>query len=96
MPASTNNMRDTVLSAAKRLAIRESRVSISPAEVAETEPLNGPILHMTSLGLLGVLISLEDEIGVELPDDLFVGRMVETIADLADVILAVCPGQDRS
>ncbi|HEX6872094.1 MAG TPA: acyl carrier protein [Micromonosporaceae bacterium] len=78
-----------VLDAVRRIVVRESRLSIDPATVAEDEPLDGPLLRVTSLGLLGMLIRLEDELAITLPDDLFAGRVVRTVADLAAVIEAV-------
>jgi acyl carrier protein len=77
-----------ILSTVKRIVVRESRLSIDPEKIADDEPLNGPTLRVTSLGLLGMLISLEDEIGTELPDDLFIGREFRTVADLAAVIMS--------
>jgi acyl carrier protein len=77
-----------VLSAVRRMVVRESRLSISPQTVALEEPLNGGLLRLTSLGLLGMLIRLEDELGVTLPDDLFAGGGIYTVGDLAHVIAA--------
>jgi acyl carrier protein len=72
--------------AVKRVAIAESRLSVQPADVADDELLNGPLLSVNSFGLLGMLMRLEDETGVTLPDDLFVGRSFTTIADLVEVV----------
>jgi acyl carrier protein len=78
--------RDAVGLAVKRLVVRESRLLIDPATVADDELLNGSLLHVTSLGFLGMLVQLEDELGVVLPDDLFVGRTFNTVGDMIDVI----------
>jgi acyl carrier protein len=72
--------------AVKRVAIAESRLSIDPSRVPDDEPLSGPLLRVSSLGFLGMLMRLEDECGVRLPDDMFVGRSFRTVADLADVV----------
>ena len=53
---------------------------------SEDELLNGPLLHVTSVGFLGMLVQLEDELGVTLPDDLFAGRTFNTVGDLIDVV----------
>jgi acyl carrier protein len=77
---------DAVAAAVKRLVVRESRLSIDPQAVSEDELLNGPLLHVTSVGFLGMLVQLEDELGVTLPDDLFAGRTFNTVGDLVDVV----------
>ncbi len=83
--------RATVTDAVKRLLITESRLSIAPAQVADDEPLAGPVLSVNSLGFVGVLIALEDELGLTLPDDLFVGRTFGTVADVVDVVMGSVP-----
>jgi acyl carrier protein len=77
---------DAVAAAVKRLVVRESRLSIDPQTVSTEELLNGPLLHVTSVGFLGMLVQLEDELGVTLPDDLFAGRTFNTVGDLVDVV----------
>jgi len=77
---------DAVATAVKRLVVRESRLSIDPQSVSEDELLNGELLHVTSVGFLGMLVQLEDELGVTLPDDLFAGRTFNTVGDLIDVV----------
>ena len=85
LSASSTEM-DAVAAAVKRLVVRESRLSIDPQTVSENELLNGSLLHVTSVGFLGMLVQLEDELGVTLPDDLFAGRTFNTVGDLIDVI----------
>ncbi|QOC94278.1 phosphopantetheine-binding protein [Micromonospora craniellae] len=75
--------------AVKRLVIRESRLAVDPATVDDLEPLNGDLLRVNSLGFLGMLIRLEDELDVTLPDDVFAGRVFTTVADLVDVVADV-------
>jgi len=71
----------------KRLVLRESRLSIPVSELADDEPLNGGLLTINSLGFLGMLVHLEDELDVRLPDDLFAGRTFQTVADLVDLLV---------
>ena len=78
--------RSAVADSVKRLVITESRLSLPPEAIADTEPLNGDLLRVNSFGFVGMLIQLEDELGVELPDDLFVGRTFSTVGDLIDVV----------
>lgn len=63
-----------------------SNLDITSSLVAENEPLNGSLLCIDSLALLGMLLRLEDELGVTLADDLFVGRSFTTVADIVDVV----------
>jgi acyl carrier protein len=79
--------RADVLESVKRMMISESRLSMSPDQVADDEPLNGALLRVNSLGFVGVLMRLEDELGVTLADDLFVGRSFTTVAEVVDVVM---------
>lgn len=72
--------------AVKRVLVLESRLSISPEQLADSEPLNGGLLTINSLGFIGMLIRLEDELDVTLPDDLFIGQTFSTVADLIDAV----------
>ncbi|WIM99841.1 acyl carrier protein [Actinoplanes oblitus] len=85
MPTGTAD-RDTVAEAVKRFVIAESRLSIGTGQVGEDERLTGPLLSVTSLGLLGMLLRLEDDLGVTLPDDLFAGPPPGTVRDLVDLV----------
>jgi acyl carrier protein len=76
--------RDAVTESVKRVVIAESRLPLQPAD---HEPLNGELLRVNSLGFVGVLVRLEDELGITLADDLFVGRRFHTVHDLTETIL---------
>jgi len=80
--------RDTVAAAVKRVVLAESRLAVAPESIPDDEPLNGKLLRVNSLGFVGILIVLEDELGCVLPDDLFVARTFETVGDLVDVVAA--------
>lgn len=79
--------RSAVAVVVKRVVIAESRLSLSPDRITEAEPLVGERLRVNSLGFVGMLVRIEDELGVALPDDLFVGRSFSTVGDLVDVVL---------
>ncbi|MEU7994188.1 phosphopantetheine-binding protein [Micromonospora sp. NPDC049060] len=81
--------RSLINEAVKRLVVRESRLAVDPATVDDLEPLNGDLLRVNSLGFLGMLVRLEDELDVTLPDDIFAGRVFTTVADLVDVVADV-------
>jgi acyl carrier protein len=83
----TGTERERVSAAVKRLVARESRLSIDPGQIPGGEPLDGPLLRVTSVGLLGMLIRLEDELSLILPDDLFVGRVMYTVDDIVDLVV---------
>ncbi|MER7839425.1 acyl carrier protein [Streptomyces sp. NPDC096040] len=72
--------------AVRRLVVTESRLSVDPRTISDDEPLNGPLLKVNSLGFLGMLIRLEEDLGIALPDDLFVGRTFSTVADLTALV----------
>jgi acyl carrier protein len=72
--------------AVKRMLILESRLSMPPEQLPDSEPLNGGLLSINSLGFVGMLIRLEDELDVTLPDDLFIGQAFRTVADLVRVV----------
>ena len=86
-------IRDDVNAAMKRMLITESGLSIDAADLDDREQLNGKVLRVTSVGLLGMFIRLEDELDVTLPDDLFAGKSFYTVADLVDVLAPVCEQQ---
>jgi acyl carrier protein len=83
----TADRRAEVTSAVKRMVIIESRLAVPEHRVRDDEPLNGELLRVNSLGFLGMLVKIEDELDVVLPDDLFVSRPVETVADVVDLVL---------
>jgi acyl carrier protein len=79
--------RATVLVTVKQTLIAESRVPLRPEDIAGDEPINGELLRISSLGFLGMLLRLEEQLGVTLPDDLFAGRTFRVVDDVVDVVL---------
>ncbi|MFF4490074.1 acyl carrier protein [Streptomyces sp. NPDC001544] len=88
MPQELSLDRDAVATVVKKVVIAESRLSLPPDSVADDEPLVGELLNVNSLGFVGMLVRIEDELDVNLPDDLFVGRSFRTVRDLIDVVTA--------
>ena len=78
--------RAAVAEAVKRVVIAESRISLQPTQITEQEPLSGDRLKVNSLGFVGMLVRLEDELDVTLSDDLFVGHRFHTVGDLVTVV----------
>jgi acyl carrier protein len=79
--------RATVSLTVKKTLIAESRLSLAPEDVDDREPINGEVLRVSSLGFLGMLLRIEDELGVTLPDDLFTGRTFHVVDDIIEVVL---------
>jgi acyl carrier protein len=79
--------RDDAMASVKRMVLLESRLP-AHTPVADDEQLAGPLLAVNSMGFVGVLIRLEDELDVTLANDLFVGRTFHTVADIVDVLVA--------
>ncbi|GLY37945.1 hypothetical protein Amsp01_039690 [Amycolatopsis sp. NBRC 101858] len=75
-----------VADSVKRVVIAESRLSLEPDQIQDDEPLSGDLLRVNSMGFVGMLVRLEDELDVTLPDDLFVGRTFKTVDDLVEVV----------
>lgn len=80
--------RAAVTDSVKRVVIAESRLPLKPADIADHEPLVGQILRVNSLGFVGMLVRLEDELDIMLPDDLFVGHRFETVHDLIETVMS--------
>ncbi|MFF8638200.1 acyl carrier protein [Streptomyces pilosus] len=93
MPHELSLDRDAVATVVKKVVIAESRLSLPPDRVADDEPLVGDLLNVNSLGFVGMLVRIEDELDVVLPDDLFVGRSFRTVRDLIDVVTAAEVGR---
>ncbi|MFJ8593532.1 acyl carrier protein [Streptomyces sp. NPDC093598] len=88
MPPELSLDRTAVATVVKKVVVAESRLSLPPESIPDEEPLVGPLLQVNSLGFVGMLVRIEDELDVTLPDDLFVGRSFRTVADLIDVVTA--------
>ncbi|WP_051885627.1 acyl carrier protein [Streptomyces hygroscopicus] len=78
--------RATVIATVKDIVVTEARAAVEPSAVPDGEPLAGPLLNVSSMGLLGILTRIEDAFGSAVPDDLFAGRSLKTVADLADLV----------
>lgn len=80
--------RETVVDAVRKLVVADSGQPIAPAAVAENEPLDGKLLRLASIDVVWLLVRLENDLAVRLPNDIFVGRRFRTVADFADAVLA--------
>jgi acyl carrier protein len=89
----TQHRRGEINGAVKRIVVLESRLSMDPARIPDDEPLNGELLRINSLGFLGMLVRLEDELDVALPDNVFVNQTFTTVSDLVDVVARAIEGE---
>ncbi|MBB4909176.1 acyl carrier protein [Actinophytocola algeriensis] len=80
--------RGTVVDAVRALLVADSRQPIDPDTLAENEPLNGGRLRLTSVDAVWLLVRLEADLAVRLPDDIVVGRRFRTVGDFVDAVLA--------
>lgn len=71
----------------KRIVAAESQISSGADSLPDTTPLTGGVLRINSLAMLGMLVKLEDELGVQLPDDLLLGRRFKTLGDIISAVL---------
>ncbi|MGW1818789.1 acyl carrier protein [Streptomyces sp. NPDC002125] len=85
--------RDSIAGEVKRVVIAERGLALQPSELADGEPLDGELLKISSMALLGILTRLEDELSTGLPDDLFAGRSYKTVHDL---IVLACDGAEEA
>ncbi|MFJ9819115.1 acyl carrier protein [Streptomyces sp. NPDC101151] len=83
---------DAVRETVKHIVVTEARAAVEPSRVPDGEPLDGELLKVSSMGLLGILTRLEDEFGAALPDDLFAGRSLKTVQDLIDLVTGPVEG----
>ncbi|MEU7584322.1 acyl carrier protein [Streptomyces sp. NPDC041068] len=78
--------RQAVAETVKSIVIAEARADLEPGQLPDDEPLDGELLKVSSMGLLGILTRMEDEFGAALPDDLFTGRSLKTVQDLIALV----------
>jgi len=84
---------DEVTTVVKRMLIDDSRIKMDPADLRDDEPLKGATLNVSSLGFVGMLVRLEDELEVELPDNLFVDRTFSTVSDVVEIVAEAAEGR---
>jgi acyl carrier protein len=70
----------------RKILIAESRLDLEVDAITDHELLNGPLLKVNSLSLVGLLIRLEDELDTVFADGLLVGRSFTTVSDLEEAV----------
>ncbi|MFF5425397.1 MULTISPECIES: acyl carrier protein [unclassified Streptomyces] len=73
-------------SVVKKVVAAASEPPVDPRGLSDDEPLNGERLRINSLSLIGLLVQVEEETGIALADELFVGRSFTTVADITEIV----------
>ena len=80
--------RDTVIADLKELIVRTLRLEdVSPEDVVDSEPLFGEGLGLDSIDALELVVAIEREYQVEIPDAEVGRRAFASVNALADFIL---------
>ncbi|HEY3346099.1 MAG TPA: phosphopantetheine-binding protein [Nitrospirota bacterium] len=79
----TLEVRDRV----KKLLVERLKLKINPAEIDEDAPLFGEGLGLDSIDALELVVGLEQEFGVNVPDEAVGREAFGSISALADFIM---------
>ncbi|MFI7635078.1 acyl carrier protein [Nonomuraea sp. NPDC049400] len=52
-------------------------------------------LGMESLAMVGVMVAVEDEFGIEFPDELLTRETFRSLAVITDAVMSLTRGEDR-
>lgn len=74
--------RESLALTVKKAVIRESNLTVDPADIPDDEPLTGELLRLDSRTFVGLLVQLEDELDISFADDLFESRQFHTVDDV--------------
>ena len=80
-----------IVDRAKELLVRGLRLEVSPAEIADAEPIFGAGLGLDSIDALEFVVLVEEHFGVAIPDEVVAKQAFASIDALADFILAERP-----
>lgn len=81
------DIRSSVLERVRRILIDNLDVRRDPEEIDPDTPLFGTGLGLDSVDAVELLISLEVEFGVSLPDELVGRAMMRTVNNLVDLVM---------
>ena len=80
--------RDTVIANLKELIVRTLRLEdVSPEDIVDSEPIFGEGLGLDSIDALALVVAIEREYQVEIPDAEVGRRAFASVNALADFIL---------
>jgi acyl carrier protein len=74
----------------KRMMIENLMLKISPEEIADEQPLFGPSgLGLDSVDALQLVVALEKNFGLKIPDPETARRILQNVESIADAVRAV-------
>ena len=85
--------RRQTLDRVRRLLIEKLKVDREPDEIEPDVPLFGTGLHLDSVDAVELLVVLESELGVTIPDESAAPARLRTVNTLVDLVLAHQPEQ---
>jgi acyl carrier protein len=80
--------RDAILERVRRILIDNLDVRRDPDEIDPDTPLFGSGLGLDSVDAVELLVSVEVEFGIQVPDDPRVGGALRTVNTLVDLVIA--------
>lgn len=80
--------RDAILERVRRILIDNLDVRRDPDEIDPDTPLFGSGLGLDSVDAVELLVSVEVEFGIQVPDDPRVGSALRTVNTLVDLVIA--------
>ncbi len=83
--------RDQIVERARRLVVSGLRLEIDPAAIVEDAPIFGEGLGLDSIDALELVVLVEEEFGVAVPDEDAARQAFASLGALADYIIAAAP-----
>jgi len=80
--------REEVLARVRRLLIEKLRVRRSPEEIDPDTPLFGSGLGLDSIDAVELLVCLDTDFGVRIPDDVTGRAVLRTVNGIVDLVVA--------
>src|SRR5262245_22581357 len=79
--------RQTVLDRVRNLLVRRLHIERESDEIDPDVPLFGTGLGLDSVDAVELVVSLEDEFGIRLPDEALGRRAMRTVGKIVDLVL---------
>ncbi len=83
--------RGQIVERARQLVVSGLRLEIDPAGIIEDAPIFGEGLGLDSIDALELVVLVEEEFGVAVPDEDAARRAFASLGALADYIIAAAP-----
>lgn len=79
-------MVDNLPNIIKTVLVEELDLSIDPSEIRDDEPLFSSTIRLDSLGMLRVVIALENKLKIRIDDEDMMKTELETVLSLIDLV----------